>query len=217
MKRMFASLLAVCLVLTALCLPAMAAPNPSVNGTISVTESGQAASVPVQITTADDGALSFKVTLPARLPVFVDSHNQTYTATNAKITNLSAGPVTVTALALREAGGWDIVSYGTDLAQRPVGEKTLSMEINELPSTDGNSNGNHISYDRTVFFREFRETHNGATYLWAANYNPDTGIVTAHRNGSMAINYDVELAPQANALYSETAANAVFTVSFQYA
>ena len=217
MKRFVATFMTLCLMLGMLCVPAFAAnTEPSVPGSFTVTTSGKSGTVPVQITTSDGGLLVFKVSLPTALPAYVDAHNQVYTADDAFIVNLSAGPVEVTSLALYSANGWDIVAYGTDLGSRPVGEKTVSMVINELKSTDGSRTGNHINYNQSTFMRAFR-AETGASYLWSAQYNSRTGVTTPSDNGIMSIDYDIEIAPQGRSLYSETVSNAIFTVAFAYA
>lgn len=230
MKRVLSSMAAMCMVLGLLCLPARAITTPpTVSDTITVTRSGQSAAVPVKVTSeavhnpdsgdGDDGGhgyLSFKVSLPAQLPVCVDANNHVYTASNARIVNLSAGPVEVSNLTLRPASDWTVLPYSVDLSSRPVGEHSVSMKINGLQSTTADRNGNHIRYNQDVFMKAFSDTHNGAKYLWSAYHSLNTVRLTPHTNGIMDITYDLRMAPQLAQMSSVTVADVVFTVSFAY-
>lgn len=147
--------------------------------------------------------MTFRVTLPTALPAVVNEDNEVITATNARITNLSAGPVEVTSLRLVESNGWDIVTYGTDLSSMAIGTKKIAMEINGCRSNG--SVASLIDYNQRTFMDEIYSTA-GTDYLWAnrSAYN------------SMAIDYNIEIVPQGRQMHHETAASAVFTVAFYH-
>ena len=210
LRKLCSLMLSLCLML-ALAVPAFAA-TPDASDTQTITSSGAQGSVPVTLTTADGGLLTFKVTLPTTLPAVVDAANRVTTATNARITNLSAGPVEVSNLRLSTANGWSVADWGTDLSNRPVGDRTIALEINGLESDADASN--YIRYNQRTFMREIRNA-TGDDYLWAADYS--RGYAVASRYGSMGIDYDVDIAPQGRTMRAETALCAVFTVGFCYA
>ena len=198
-----------------LSVPVFAA-EPDASDSMVIGESGGYGYVPVILTTeggavvpGDDdddgpgGTLTFRVTVPTTLPAMVTAENEVITATNARIVNLSAGPVEVTSMTYISLGGWSIVDYGTSLADEAVGTKVLALEVNGCPSTS-NPRENNTKFDQHTFMADFRSSGAGTDYLWANR--------SAHN--SMSVDYDIEIAPQGRALNEEKVAAVVFTMAF---
>ena len=199
-----------------LSVPVFAA-EPDASDSMVIGESGGYGYVPVILTTeggavvpgGDDddnpggGTLTFRVTVPTTLPAVVTADNEVITATNARIVNLSAGPVEVTSMTYISLGGWDIVDYGTDLADEAVGTKVLALEVNGCPSTS-DPRENNTAFDQHTFMSDFRASGAGTDYLWSNH--------SAHN--AMGVDYNIEIAPQGRAMHEEKVAAVVFTVAF---
>lgn len=89
------------------------------------------------IVTLDLTPRNLHVTIPSVLPINVDSDNNVTVATNAKINNLSEGPIEVTNVSVEEQNEWTIVSFGTDFTKVPVNTKQYGMTMYNDDVVDG--------------------------------------------------------------------------------
>lgn len=92
------------------------------------TEEDMTATVPFKL--AQTGT-TFSVTLPASLPVAVDSKGEVTTASNLRIINNSFGPVKVESAQIKPVDGWVISPWGTDYKAKKVGLKEVSFKFND--------------------------------------------------------------------------------------
>ena len=82
-------------------------------------------------------ARNLRATVPSVLPIDVDSDNNVTVATNAKITNLSDGPIEVTNVAVDPQNSWTIVPFTTDFTKVPVDTKQYGMTMYDDDVVDG--------------------------------------------------------------------------------
>ena len=82
-------------------------------------------------------ARNLKATVPSILPIDVDSDNNVTVATNAKINNLSDGPIEVTNISVESQNGWTIVPFSTDFTKVPVDTKQYGMTMYDDDVVDG--------------------------------------------------------------------------------
>ena len=80
--------------------------------------------------TLDTEAATFKVTVPTVLPYSVDADGNVSVATDAKISNLSNGPVKVTDVTAKALDTWEIVENGTDFQSVKVNSPQFTMTLN---------------------------------------------------------------------------------------
>lgn len=82
-------------------------------------------------------ARNLRATVPSVLPIDVDSDNNVTVATNAKINNLSDGPIEVTNVSVESQNGWTIVPFSTDFTKVPVDTKQYGMTMYDDDVVDG--------------------------------------------------------------------------------
>ena len=87
--------------------------------------------------TVDVASRTFRVTVPSVLPIWVDSDNNVTVANNAKIRNLSEGPVDVTNVSVEADNGWSLVPFNTDFKKVPVDTKQYGMTMYGDDVVDG--------------------------------------------------------------------------------
>lgn len=87
--------------------------------------------------TVDVSSRTFRVTVPSVLPIWVDSDNNVTVADNAKIRNLSDGPVDVTNVSVEADNGWSLVPFNTDFKKVPVDTKQYGMTMYGDDVVDG--------------------------------------------------------------------------------
>lgn len=87
--------------------------------------------------TLDVSSRTFRVTVPSVLPIWVDSDNNVTVADNAKIRNLSEGPVDVTNVSVEADNGWSLVPFNTDFKKVPVDTKQYGMTMYGDDVVDG--------------------------------------------------------------------------------
>lgn len=157
--------------------------------------------IPVTVTTATDGSpLLFRVTMPTALAVNVTSNGDVTVATNAAITNLSAGAVAVSGMTITSADGWEIAPYDSNFAKLPVNSKTIALDVNGCKTLGTNS----ISFQPSAFKNKSHEP-----YMWAGTGNGET-----ISNNTVDLDVGAKVSAQSTALTGVTAANLVFTVSW---
>lgn len=131
-------------------------------------------------------AATFKVTVPTVLPFTVAPDGTVSVATNAKITNLSNGPVIVTNVTAKTLNEWVLVENGTDFQRVKVNSPQFTMTLNDDNFPAGTTS----------------ELPLGSA--WTAIYG----------NSDYALTYNGDFAEQANAINGENIANVIFTVAW---
>lgn len=89
------------------------------------------------VVTLTVNARNLRVTVPSVLPIDVDSDNNVTVATNAKINNLSDGPIEVTNVSVESQNDWEIVPFNTDFTKVPVDTKKYGMTMYNDDVSDG--------------------------------------------------------------------------------
>lgn len=176
MKKFLAILLAI---LMAACL--LGAVSVFSVGAIDV--SGGSDTTKVELT-AD--AATFKVTVPTVLPYSVDTQGTVSVASDAKISNLSNGPVQVTDVTAKTLDGWELVDVGTDFQAVKVNSQKFSMTLN---------NDNFPAGTTSVL-------------PLGAAWTPING------NSDFEITYGGDFAEQSDIIEGENIANVIFTVGW---
>lgn len=125
---------------------------------------------------------TFSVTVPSALPVHVDELGNVTVATNARITNNSAGPVLVSTLMLDVPNDWTLV-WGEDSVGSKVGSNKFSLSILGEAA--------HIIRDM-------------GTSKYGCCYTVDYGPLSASE--SLGLTYDVAVSPMATAVVETVAA-----------
>lgn len=147
----------------------------------NIATSPGAASSEAQITAE---ACEFSVTVPAALPIAVDTHGAVATASNAKIVNMSAGPIEVKDVDFVTANGWSIVDYNKSFVGEQMDKKELGFVINGAATVGGDFVFNDAEYP----------------------------IIC--RNTMLPLTYDAAVAPQTATLTAEKVADVVFTIGW---
>lgn len=173
LKKSFSILMASCLLIS----------NIGVASAIDIDTAGGTGSVPVKLTAE---ALTFSVTVPMALPVNVDASGTVTVATDAKITNNSAGPVKVEGVSVEATSPWTLTEY-TDLSGEKVGTKKFGLQIQD---TNVSTNGSCAATFDSI------PAKNGAT------------------PGSIDLTYNAKVAPQKEAVSGVGIASVVFTVGW---
>lgn len=120
----------------------------------------------------------FKVTVPTSLPFSVAADGTVSVATDAKISNLSNGPIVVTGLAVNPIMDWTLVDVGTDFSKVKVDSRQYCMTLNgyEIPAEAGD-------YGTDRSWNPGWESINGNSDL-ALPYSGDFSVTTgAHITG----------------------------------
>lgn len=167
-----------------------------------ITTDNTAGSVPVVVQTAENGDLTFKVTLPTSFTVDVDENGAVTTASNLKVTNGSAGAVDITKVEINAAGDWALAAFSDNFGKYGVGQKVIGMKINNCETT-----ASGLTFDASKFVNDQNET-----YMWAGIGN---GITAEHHE--MALTYDAKIPGQNAAQAGVTVANVVFTAAWHTA
>lgn len=179
MKRKIMSVLLALLMLGTISVPQVSA--------IEITDSGSG-SVPV-ILTAE--AATFSVTVPASLPISVDSNGVVTTAENAKIVNNSHGAVVVTGMSIKGQEGWTTVDYdNVNMQSERVGTKKVAFEINGEKTTGEDA----ISFNPLNF--------------------PKIDGKNITDTDELNITYNAKVPAQVNALTDEKIVNVIFTIAW---
>ena len=147
--------------------------------------------------TVDVASRTFRVTVPSVLPIWVDSDNNVTVANNAKIRNLSEGPVDVTNVSVEADNGWSLVPFNTDFKKVPVGTKQYGMTMYGDDVVDG---VDLSLFDRIDGSNEISVVYNGSVAIQQRDINKaDIGHVVftvawadEPRLGVNDITYNVE-------------------------
>ena len=85
---------------------------------------------------ADNEAVTFSVTVPARLPVVVGTDGSVSVASDARIINNSSGAVKLDAASVVPQNSWLLDTWGTDYRKTPVGSRRFSILLcgNPVPA-----------------------------------------------------------------------------------
>lgn len=149
----------------------------------AIDASGGSDTTAVELTAA---AATFKVTVPTVLPFSVDADGNVSVATNAKISNISNGPVIVTNVTAKTLDAWELVEVGTDFKSVKVNSPQFNMTLNDDNFPAGTTS----------------ELSLGSAWT------PING------QSDFALTYSGDFAEQANAINSKNIANVIFTVGW---
>lgn len=149
----------------------------------AIDESGGSDNTKVELTAE---AAVFKVTVPTVLPYSVNSDGIVSVATDAKITNLSNGPVVVTNVTAKTLDAWEIVENGTDFEAVKVNSPQFTMTLN----------GDNFPAGTT------------SELTLGSAWTPING------NSELALPYNGDFAEQAEIIDGANIANVIFTVDW---
>lgn len=172
MKKILSIIMAACMIVTI--------------GAISVGAidvSGGSDTTKVELT-AD--AATFKVTVPTVLPYAVAADGTVGVATDAKISNLSNGPVVVTDVTAKTLDAWELVEVGTDFQAVKVNSPKFTMTLNNDNFPAGTT----------------------STLTLGSAWTPING------NSDFALTYSGDFAEQSDVLEGENIANVIFTIGW---
>ena len=172
MKKILSIIMAACMIVTI--------------GAISVGAidvSGGSDTTKVELT-AD--AATFKVTVPTVLPYAVAADGTVSVATDAKISNLSNGPVVVTDVTAKTLDAWELVEVGTDFQAVKVNSPKFTMTLNNDNFPAGTT----------------------STLTLGSAWTPING------NSDFALTYSGDFAEQSDVLEGENIANVIFTIGW---
>ena len=172
MKKILSIIMAACMIIS---IGAISA------GAIDV--SGGSDTTKVELT-AD--AATFKVTVPTVLPYAVAADGTVSVATDAKISNLSNGPVVVTDVTAKTLNEWELVEVGTDFQAVKVNSPQFTMTLN----------GDNFPAGTT------------STLTLGSAWTPING------NSDFALTYSGDFAEQSDVLEGENIANVIFTIGW---
>lgn len=172
MKKILSIIMAACMIIS---IGAISA------GAIDV--SGGSDTTNVELT-AD--AANFKVTVPTVLPYAIAADGTVSVATDAKISNLSNGPVVVTDVTAKTLDAWELVEVGTDFQAVKVNSPQFTMTLN---------NDNFPAGTTSVL-------------PLGSAWTPING------NTDFALTYSGDFAEQADIIDGENIANVIFTISW---
>ena len=172
MKKILAALMSICMVAS---IGAVSA------GAIDV--SGGSDTTRVELTAK---AATFKVTVPTVLPYNVAADGTVSVATDAKISNLSNGPVKVTDVTAKTLNTWELVENGTDFQSVKVNSPQFTMTLN---------NDNFPAGTTSVL-------------PLGSAWTPING------NSDFALTYSGDFAEQSDVLEGENIANVTFTIGW---
>lgn len=131
-------------------------------------------------------AATFKVTVPTVLPYSVAADGTVSVATDAKISNLSNGPVVVTDVTAKTLDAWKLVEVGTDFQAVKVNSPEFTMTLN---------NDNFPAGTTSVL-------------PLGSAWTPING------NSDFALTYSGDFAEQSDAIDGENIANVIFTIGW---
>lgn len=131
-------------------------------------------------------AATFKVTVPTVLPYSVAANGEVSVATDAKISNLSNGPVVVTDVTAKTLDAWELVEVGTDFQAVKVNSPQFTMTLN----------GDNFPAGTT------------SVLTLGDAWTPING------NDNMPLPYTGDFAEQADIIDGENIANVIFTIGW---
>ena len=131
-------------------------------------------------------AATFKVTVPTVLPYSVAADGTVSVATDAKISNLSNGPVQVTDVTAKTLDAWKLVEVGTDFQAVKVNSPEFTMTLN----------GDNFPAGTT------------SVLPLGSAWTPING------NADFPLTYSGDFAEQSDALDGVNIANVVFTIGW---
>lgn len=134
-------------------------------------------------------AATFKVTVPTVLPYSVAADGTVRVASDAKISNLSNGPVVVTDVTAKTLDAWKLVEVGTDFQAVKVNSPEFTMTLNNDNFPAGTT----------------------SSLTLGSAWTPING------NSDFALTYSGDFAEQSNAIDGENIANVVFTIGWHTA
>lgn len=149
----------------------------------AVDQSGGSDTTKVELTAE---AATFKVTVPTVLPYAVSADGTVSVATDAKISNLSNGPVVVTDVTAKTLDAWELVEVGTDFQAVKVNSPQFTMTLN----------GDNFPAGTT------------SVLPLGSAWTPING------NADFALTYAGDFAEQADIIDGENIANVIFTVAW---
>lgn len=173
MKKVLAIIMAACMIFTVGVATVSAA----------VDQSGGSDTTKVELTAE---SATFKVTVPTVLPYSVDANGNVSVATDAKISNLSNGPVQVTNVTAKTLDAWELVENGTDFQKVKVNSPQFTMTLN----------GDNFPAGTTSIL------------TLGSAWTPING------NSDLALSYDGDFAEQSDIIDGENIANVIFTVAW---
>jgi hypothetical protein len=151
----------------------------------TVTALADSSTVPVDLTVE---APIFSVTVPTSLPITLTSTGEVQTASNAMVTNNSAGPVKITAITTNAINGWATEDYDAFAPKSAkINSKNFGLSLT-LGQTDVHTKG--------------------------ANSNDFTGSIGLAKGQSLALTYDAKLPAQKEANSNAQIAEVIFTVGW---
>lgn len=131
-------------------------------------------------------AATFKVTVPTVLPYSVAANGEVSVATDAKISNLSNGPVMVTDVTANTLDSWEIVENGTDFQSVKVNSPQFTMTLN----------GDNFPAGTT------------STLTLGSAWTPING------NDNLLLPYSGDFAEQSEVINGANIANVIFTIGW---
>lgn len=173
MKKILAALMSICMV----------ASIGAVSASAAIDVSGGSDTTRVELTAK---AATFKVTVPTVLPYSVAADGTVSVATDAKISNLSNGPVKVTDVTAKTLNTWELVENGTDFQSVKVNSPQFTMTLN---------NDNFPAGTTSVL-------------PLGSAWTPING------NSNFALTYSGDFAERSDVLNGENIANVIFTIGW---
>ena len=192
MKKFISMALALCMSM-ALTVPAMA---------VEVDTAGNGGEVPVVV--ESENALTFSVTLPTSMPVYVDANGDVTTASNLVITNNSAGAVDVKDVSIAGAGTWAVENYDEDFTQYAVNSEHFAIQ---LQGAYKSTNTTDIDFTYAAGTGSFQNAADESFMRAGVGDGADTA------NNFIDLSYDAKVSMQADP-FTETVANVTYTVGW---
>lgn len=201
MNKRFASAALTAVMALSLAVPAFAE-NQAATG------ENQATKIPVTVSAE---ATIFNVTVPTGFPITIDpATDETTGATNAEITNNSAGAVKVSKIEVEHAGAWDLAAYDTDVSKEKVDSHKIGIQVTPKGGANAAVGGTALNTTNDNATKQTLLDTAGATAdEWVMN-----GKGVTDGSNKLTVNYNAKVSPVSQNITNEQAATIIITIAW---
>lgn len=174
----------------------------------AATGENQETKIPVTVSAT---ATIFDVTVPTGFPITIDpATGETTGATNAEITNNSAGAVKVSKIEVENAGAWNLAAYDTDMSKEKVDSHKIGIQVTPKGGANATAGGTALNTTNDNATKQTLLDAAGATAdEWVMN-----GKGVTDGSDKLTVDYNVKVSPVSQTITNEQAASIIITVAW---
>lgn len=200
MNKRFASAALTAVMALSLAVPAFAE-NQAATGVNRETK------IPVTISAK---ATTFDVTVPTDFPITGNPETgETTGATNAEITNNSAGAVKVSKIEVEHAGVWNLAAYDTDMSKEKVDSHKIGIQVTPKVGTNAATGTALKTTNDNTTKQTLLDTAGATADEWVMN-----GKGVTDGSNKLTVGYNAKVSPVSQDITNEQAASIIITIAW---